>query len=675
MGGRHCRYWYIFLVCLFLILNNSVAMSPEVERGESNGDDVEKLMQAYFDIDEKNEKTGRSTNQRFEDLLNKLRGNLIAGDRTPADISPAINSNKSKSSENAIVTERGVEQMSTSSDGSSLHKVKVSQPDSIPDAENDYTENEESELMPSTTTTSTTSLPPAPPSPSKRPKNPVNKFARGTEAPMDHQPPSTKATADIISPEELKSVFINSGRGSSIMIPGCNLVHFHVKSRCSGNLLELTLLSRSPLRGQVRLLEGDGEVFMDGTNLVAYGVLGPLSPSGNMWKLTKDVPKDDLQRECFICDNMSVRVVIRADEATCGMVVTCQQKGASRIISVEDTLVDVDQEVNKPVPRPHVTTQSPVPPASKSGSNSPQGGEPPIQDPGNTAKTTMTLVYSPDNINIEEMAGMPVTGRVSIGTRMNLILSVFSKDIALDLHVVRCQAKSDDGRGVFIVKDGCSISSVIGEFRETLNIVQESSFGTHTVRKVSQYAEVRAFNFRRSPQNITLICTIKMCGGECTERPTCVDSEINLSRSTRPPVPIFTQEVTLGKVFHVGGFPLDPSPDIANLMLDTDPNKGGPIPGRCPDGCIAFRTVIIMLCFITGVYLVITLVAIYYVRRSSTKDMKSYRMDDFESPPRSYYPEYSSPRRRTPQTSPEQTSFTISSEEKSSPSYGKKVKE
>ncbi|XP_066941058.1 uncharacterized protein [Macrobrachium rosenbergii] len=566
--------------------------------------------------------------------------------------------------------------ISTSINGSSIHKIKAPPPDEVPDAEND----EQPLTTPSTTTTtSTTARPPTPP-PSVRPKAHANKFARGTDAPVSHQSRPTKAAAvaraDVLSQEELKSFFTDSGRGSSILIPGCDLVHFHIKSRCSGNLLELSLLSRSPLRGQVRILEGDGEVLMEGTNLVAYGVLGPLAPSGNMWKLTKDVLKEDLQKNCYICDNMSLRVVIEAEEATCGMVVTCQQKGSSRIVNVEDRLVDLDDEIPpQRLPQPEVKSPPPAPPAPNSGPSSLQGGDPPIQDPGNTAKTTMTLVYSPDNINIEEMAGMPVTGRVSIGTRMNLILSVFSKDVALDLHVVRCQAKSDDGRGVYIVKDGCSISSVIGEFRETLSIVQETSFGSHTVRKVSQRAEVKAFNFRRSPQNITLICTIKMCGGECTERPTCVDSEINLSRSTRPPVPIFTQEVTLGKVFHVGGFPLDPSPEISNLMLDTDPNRGDPIPGNCPDGCVAFRTVIVMLCFITGVYLFITVVAVYYIRRTASKDMKGYHMDDFESPPRAYYPEYNSPRRRTPQTSPEHTSFSISSEEKNSPSYGRKVKE
>ncbi|XP_064112710.1 uncharacterized protein LOC135219686 isoform X2 [Macrobrachium nipponense] len=654
-------------------------MSPQIVRAESKQDEVEKLMQAYFEIDENNERKGSSANQRFEDLLRKLgEENLVAQDKAPADISPAIYNNEFKSSENKMAAVRGGEKVSTSTSGSSIHKMKALPPNEIPDLEND----EQPAATPSTTTTSTTTTePPSPPSPppSVRPKAHANKFARGTDAPVNHQSHPTKAAAvirtDVLSQEELNSFFFNSGRGSSILIPGCNLVHFHIKSRCSGNLLELSLLSRSPLRGQVRILEGDGEVLMEGTNLVAYGILGPLAPTGNMWKLTKDVLKKDLQKDCYICDNMSMRVVIEAEEATCGMVVTCQQKGSSRIVNVEDKLVDLDDEIPpQRSPRPEVALP-PAPPAPKSGPSSHQGGDPPIQDPGNTAKTTMTLVYSPDNVNIEEMAGMPVTGRVSIGTRMNLILSVYSKDVALDLHVVRCQAKSDDGQGVYIVKDGCSISSVIGEFRETLSIVQETSFGSHTVRKVSQHAEVRAFNFRRSPQNITLICTIKMCGGECTERPTCVDSEINLSRSTRPPVPIFTQEVTLGKVFHVGGFPLDPSPEISNLMLDTNPNRGDPIPGNCPDGCVAFRTVIIVLCFITGVYLFITVVAVYYIRKTASKDMKGYRVDDFESPPRAYYPEYSSPRRRTPQTSPEHTSFSISSEEKNSPSYGRKVKE
>lgn len=452
------------------------------------------------------------------------------------------------------------------------------------------------------------------------------------------------------------------------MIPGCALTHFHVKSRCAGNLLELTLLSRNPVRGQVRLLEGDGQVTMEGTNLVVYGVLGPLTPSGNLWRLTQHVLKNELQKECYICDTMNVRVVLKVGDSTCGMGISCQQKGSSRIVNMEDKLGKANNRIfSEPLP---TTTQSPpvsrVPPVTS-------GTEPSVQDPANTAKTTMTLTYSESN---PDMSGTAVSGMVSLGTRMSLILSVYSKEVTLDLHVVKCLAKGDDGRGVQLVKDGCSASSVMGEFKEVLGIVQESSFGSHSVRKVSQFADLRAFNFRRSPQNITLICTIKMCGGECTERPPCVISDINLGRSTRPPVPIFTQEVTLGKVFHVGGLPLNPASDISVLMLDTDsPNSPPVLTEKHPDDCISRKAVLLLLGFVTCVYLGLLLLCIYCVRRSAAKAVKKHYMEDYESPPKALFSEYNSPRRRTPQTSPAHTTFSINTEEYKSPSYQKNAKQ
>lgn len=54
------------------------------------------------------------------------------------------------------------------------------------------------------------------------------------------------------------------------------------------------------------------------------------------------------------------------------------------------------------------------------------------------------------------------------------------------------------------------MSQVLEDFREVVEATGEPQ-----MRRVSQYAKLRVFNTRAAPQNITLLCTVKVrTGGE-----------------------------------------------------------------------------------------------------------------------------------------------------------------
>lgn len=50
------------------------------------------------------------------------------------------------------------------------------------------------------------------------------------------------------------------------------------------------------------------------------------------------------------------------------------------------------------------------------------------------------------------MNGVPVNEPLLVGTLMTLVISVYCKDITLDLHIIKCDAKGDDGLAVTLVK-------------------------------------------------------------------------------------------------------------------------------------------------------------------------------------------------------------------------------
>lgn len=52
------------------------------------------------------------------------------------------------------------------------------------------------------------------------------------------------------------------------------------------------------------------------------------------------------------------------------------------------------------------------------------------------------------------MDGADVSGAVSLGTKLNLVVSAFSLDLPLDLHLVKCEARDEEGRVVVLLKVG-----------------------------------------------------------------------------------------------------------------------------------------------------------------------------------------------------------------------------
>ncbi|XP_047491557.1 uncharacterized protein LOC125040842 isoform X2 [Penaeus chinensis] len=446
--------------------------------------------------------------------------------------------------------------------------------------------------------------------------------------------PSQQAAArspeEHVSEEDLNTMFLVTGKGSSTLTPGCAFAHFTVKSRCSGNLLELALSTRDPVRGQVMLMEADETVEMNGTHMVVYGVwVGRKTPSSRAWKLEKSVHRADVQAECDRCDSMGARVILTSGSKTCAIDVSCLKKGSSRMIELEpSTLLKAYGKAGGAV-----------------GGDEGAGEKAENEDAvSNTAKTTMNIMHG------DEMEGVPVSERQPLGAQMSLVISVLTRDITLDLHVSQCEARSEDGSAVVLVQDGCSASRVMGEFREVLGVVHDETFGEHTVRKVTQFAIMMAFNTKIEPQTMTVICNVKLCGGECAERPACVSSDINLGRGKRPPVPLFEKAVTLGKVFQVGGLPDEPSQEMLAMILT---EKGQPRDGKPVflfDDCVTPRTFYIFMGLLSAVYLLVLLACIYCVRRTTSKTVTKKFVDDYESPPRSLYQEYNSPRKRTPPT-------------------------
>ncbi|XP_053650847.2 uncharacterized protein [Cherax quadricarinatus] len=436
----------------------------------------------------------------------------------------------------------------------------------------------------------TSSTHPPPPLPQL---NHVFRMSPGREE-QQQQPQKQR---EMVSKQELILLFSNSGRGINTLSSGCSVQHVNIKSRCSANVLELSASSRVPVLCKISLVEGEGEVLMDGAYMVG--------------------------------------------DSTCMVEVTCQNKGGARVINFTPQAIDRSQESIFPTTPTLVTAPSAT------------FNQVSVQDATSTAKTTLSLLHGSDP------SGSLVTGVVDLGTKMVLVVSVYCKDITLDLHMVKCQAKGEDGLAVSLVKDGCSVSQVMGEFREVLGIVHESSFGATPVRRVTQYAQIEAFNTRPSQQNITIICTIKMCSEVCLEQPACVHSDINLGRSKRPTISQYSQMVTLGKAFRVAGLSGSSSEGPSKIL------RGGASPKDAviydttalSTKCMPYKSVYILVGMLSGMYLIILGVCVYCVHRSATRTVVQSCLEDYESPKKALYPEYSSPRKRSPKGSPEYSSL------------------
>lgn len=86
----------------------------------------------------------------------------------------------------------------------------------------------------------------------------------------------------------------------------------------------------------------------------------------------------------------------------------------------------------------------------------------------------------------------------------------------------------------------------------------------------------------------------------------------------------------------------------AEKGLPSQPRDGKPV--FLFDDCVPPRTFYIFMGLLSAVYLLVLLACIYCVRRTTSKTVTKKFVDDYESPPRSLYQEYNSPRKRTPPT-------------------------
>lgn len=77
-------------------------------------------------------------------------------------------------------------------------------------------------------------------------------------------------------------------------------------------MLELTVTSRAPVLGQLMLLEGEGEVQMNGAYMVVYAVTGQqLSTGSREWMLTADLDKAVVNKDCPDCHTLNVQLVLQ----------------------------------------------------------------------------------------------------------------------------------------------------------------------------------------------------------------------------------------------------------------------------------------------------------------------------------------------------------------------------
>lgn len=82
--------------------------------------------------------------------------------------------------------------------------------------------------------------------------------------------------------------------------------------------MELIVTARSPILGQLILLQGMGQVQMNGAFQVVYAVLDrSVSSGGRNWRLTTDLYKSDVNVDCTDCHNLNVQLVLQV-RCECG---------------------------------------------------------------------------------------------------------------------------------------------------------------------------------------------------------------------------------------------------------------------------------------------------------------------------------------------------------------------
>ncbi|KAK4328966.1 hypothetical protein Pmani_000658 [Petrolisthes manimaculis] len=487
----------------------------------------------------------------------------------------------------------------------------------------------------------------------------------------------TDGSEQRLSKQELVGLFSSSMRASVTMFPGCPFNHFILRARCWGNIVEVTVSTRAPAIGQLSVVGGRGQVIIDGAYQLMYVVML------REWKLTKELVKSDLEPNCPSCQHLKPQILLQVGEVTCGAEVECRRS-------------DIDDFNHIPVAIPAPPNVTPPPPSSHhvpSPYQLPQQQypqhQPPLRaapvpasntplnlaslresqkDPTLNARSTLTIYHGDGGDDSGEEVKTPVT----LGAKVSLVVSVSTSDLPLDLHVIKCEVRDEGSRSVTIVKDGCSSSQVMGEFKEVVTSSEdgnEAGSEEGVRRVVTQRAHLQIFNTRASPQNITIVCFVKMCSMECPEKPSCVQSDINIGKkSKRPSWSLFSRQVTLSTTIPVLGFIHKPAASDSEKVIAT----GGGVDGEAfnihqSQNCVSYRTVYVMLSLLTGVYLIFLVLAILCSHHVTAKVVtggsgggmkKKYFDDDSESPTRALYQEYNSPRKRTtPKSSPEHSVY------------------
>ncbi|KAK3884082.1 hypothetical protein Pcinc_011618 [Petrolisthes cinctipes] len=466
-----------------------------------------------------------------------------------------------------------------------------------------------------------------------------------------------------LNKQELVGLFSSSMRASVTMFPGCPFNHFILRARCWGNIVEVTVSTRAPTIGQLSVVGGRGQVIIDGAYQLMYVVML------REWKLTKELVKSDLEPNCPSCQHLKPQILLQVGEVTCGAEVECRRG-------------DIDDFNHIPVATPAPPHVTPPPLSSHhvpSPYQLPQQQYPQHQPPlraapvpaSNTPLNLASLRESQQDPTLNA-SGEEVKSPVTLGAKVNLVVSVSTSDLPLDLHVIKCEVRDEGSRSVTIVKDGCSSSQVMGEFKEVVTTTEdgnEAGSEEGVRRVVTQRAPLQIFNTRASPQNITIICVVKMCSMECPEKPSCVQSDINLGkRSKRPSWSLFSRQVTLSTTIPVLGFIHKPAASDSDKVIATGGvGDGETFNTHQYQNCVSYRTVYVMLSLLTGVYLIFLVMAILCSHRVTAKVVtggggggmnKKYFDDDSESPTRALYQEYNSPRKRTtPKSSPEHSVY------------------
>lgn len=454
----------------------------------------------------------------------------------------------------------------------------------------------------------------------------------------NEQKSSVDDISTFLNAADLTGITQSSGKGEAQSIE-CDLPHLDVYSRCFANIMEVTVTSRSALLGRISFQEAEGHIDISGNTLVFYAVYGRQTVSGFMWELKKGVTAEDVWIACNDCHTLDLRMIVLVMEEF-------QEKNKRCVVDLTCTQQNMPDQPSLGI-------------AKVSQNKTPQDSV--ISGPStsrvHSAKTTLNILKG---ISMESEVLPQDHLPVDLGTKLGISISAYTREISLDLHILMCEARGEDGLTSALIKDGCSVHHMVEEFREVLGMVHDPEIDDHHIVRVTQHTTFEVFNFSPKPQTIAIICKIKMCGGECDERPGCVNSEVNLGHRKQKSFTVFYEEVVLGQMLNVGGVPeLAGGPQNSDFMsniIEPEEERIGAIKEGEENtldihaNCIPRSVFYLSLFVLGGLFILLLVLALYFSKAIVLPRMTSYKYqnDEVESPSRALYQEYSSPRRRSP---------------------------